>query len=117
MDLSAGGRVLALRVPLGEAVFFSVTTGTGSYVSPIWERREKKRKSSARRFWNMGSGGESDLILTNFYPELKHQVMDSWHRLLSHDQAIRKALSENQPLSGVQAGLWCIKKEWVMDQD
>ena len=59
VDLSAGGRVLALSVPLGRRSFSVSTTGTGSYVSPIWEKRKKKRKSSARRFWNTGSGGKA----------------------------------------------------------
>ncbi len=39
--------------------FSASTTGIRFYACPIWERRKKKRKSSARRFWNMGSGGKA----------------------------------------------------------
>lgn len=117
MDLSAGGRVLALSVPLGEAVFFSLYDWNRILCLSYMGETEKEEKEFRQTLLEYGIRRESDLILTNFYPELKRQVMDSWNRLFSHDQAIRKAISENQPLSGVQAGLWCIKKEWVMDQD
>lgn len=117
VDLSAGGRVLALRVPLGEAVFFSLYDWNRILCLSYMGETEKEEKEFRQTLLEYGIRRESDLILTNFYPELKRQVMESWNRLFSYDQAIRKAISENQPLSGVQAGLWCIKKEWVMDQD
>ncbi len=117
VDLSSGGRVLALRVPLEEAVFFSLYDWNRILCLSYMGETEKEEKEFRQTLLEYGIRRESDLILTNFYPELKRQVMESWNRLFSHDQAIRKAISENQPLSGVQAGLWCIKKEWVMGQD
>lgn len=117
VDPSAGGWILVLRVPLDEAVFFSLYDWNKILCLSYMGKTEKEEKEFRQTLLEYGIRRESDLILTNFYPELKRQVMDSWHRLFSHDQAIRKAISENQPLSGVQAGLWCIKKEWVMGQD
>lgn len=117
VDLSAGGQVLVLRVPLEEAVFFSLYDLNKVLCLSYMGETEAEEREFRRTLLEYGIRRESDLILTNFYPELKRQVTESWNRLFSHDGAIRKAASENRPLSGVQAGLWCIKKEWIMDPD
>ena len=117
VDLSGGGRGLTLRVPLEEAVFFSLYDWNRILCLSYMGETEKEGKEFRQTLLEYGIRRESDIILTNFYPELKRQVMESWNRLFDRDRAIRKAISENQPLSGVQAGLWCIKKEWVMGQD
>ena len=95
VDPSAGGRILVLRVPLDEAVFFSLYDWNKILCLSYMGKTEKEEKEFRQTLLEYGIRRESDLILTNFYPELKRQVMDSWHRLFSHDQAIRKAISEN----------------------
>lgn len=91
-------------------VFFSLYDWNRILCLSYMGETEKEEKEFRQTLLEYGIRRESDLILTNFYPELKRQVMESWNRLFSHDQAIRKAISENQPLSGVQAGLWVHKK-------
>ena len=54
----------------------------------------------------------SEAVLTPFYPDLKKKIFDSWKKLFRHHEDI---LSGNDTaVRSVQAGLWQIKKEWLI---
>ena len=45
---------------------------------------------------------------------MKRKITDSWKRLLIHDEDIRNG--DESGVRSVQAGLWCIKKEWLKEK-
>ena len=49
-----------------------------------------------------------------FYPEQKARIQESWKRLFGHQQAIEAG--DNSGVHSVQAGLWCIKDEWIVKE-
>lgn len=75
VDPSAGGRILVLRVPLDEAVFFSLYDWNKILCLSYMGKTEKEEKEFRQTLLEYGIRRESDLILTNFYPELKRR---SW---------------------------------------
>ena len=55
---------------------------------------------------------ESDVVLTNFYPNLKRQVQESWKRLFRHHEDIING--RTQAAGSIQEGFWTIRKEWIV---
>ena len=60
----------------------------------------------------------SDVVLRPFYPDLKRKIISSWNRLFRYDARIKEAAAAGDELvipgvRAIQAGLWCIKKEWL----
>ena len=55
----------------------------------------------------------SEVMLTSFYPELRARVCASWQRLFRHHEAVRQG--GRAGVGSLQAGLWCIRREWVTD--
>jgi len=53
-------------------------------------------------------------MTSNFYPEQKARIQESWKRLFGHQQAIEAG--DNSGVHSVQAGLWCIKDEWIVKE-
>lgn len=112
IDASAGGAVLKLQVPIDEAIFFDVYDWNKilclQYIGTS-ERDERNFKEMIRDY---GIRRESDIILTNFYPDLKAQILESWKRLFVHHEAIRSG--DHRGVRKVQAGLWKLEKEWIL---
>lgn len=110
-DDSAGGNILTLEVPLDNAIFFDLFDWNkiicmkyiGVCEEDDIEFREKIKKLGLK---------ETDIMLTNFYPELKAQIMESWKLLFRHHENIK--IGNMDGIGGVQAGLWQIKKEWII---
>ena len=110
-DDSAGGNILTLEVPLDNAIFFDLFDWNKiicmKYIGVCEEDdikfREKIKKLGLK---------ETDIMLTNFYPELKAQIMESWKLLFRHHENIK--IGNMDGIGGVQAGLWQIKKEWII---
>ena len=112
VDLSGGGRVMELEVPVREAVFFDQYDWYKvlrlSYIGESKSDEEAFRRKLEMR----GIRDSSEAVLKPFYPDIKREITGSWKRIFRHDDAIK-----NGDLSGVkaiQAGLWCIKKEWLI---
>ena len=110
-DDSLGGNILTLEVPLDNAIFFDLFDWNKiicmKYIGVCEEDdikfREKIKKLGLK---------ETDIMLTNFYPELKAQIMESWKLLFRHHENIK--IGNMDGIGGVQAGLWQIKKEWII---
>ena len=112
IDRSGGGRIMTLSVPLSEAVFFDQYDWYKmlrlSYIGETPEEEAAfKRKLEMR-----GIRDASEAVLKPFYPDIRREIIGSWKRLLRHDSAIRSG--DTSGVRAVQAGLWQIKKEWLI---
>jgi hypothetical protein len=112
VDRSAGGKLLQLCIPIDEVIFFDMYDWNKilrlQYLGETKADEEQFRQMLA----DYGIRKESDIILTNFYPAIKRQVQDSWKRLFRNHESIKQ---ENiKDVGSVQAGLWQIKKEWIL---
>ena len=74
---------------------------------------EPEEERAFRRELALRGLREQDVMLTDFYPELKRQILDSWPRLLRHHQAL--LAGDDTGVGGVQAGLWQLRREWVLE--
>ena len=54
-----------------------------------------------------------DVMRTNFYPELRQQILDSWKSVLRHHDALLSG--DKTGVGSVQAALWQIRKEWIIE--
>lgn len=110
IETGAYAHILTLEVPVEEAVFFEMDD---------WNRilrmeylgNTPAETSRFRQELKMRGLRDADVMLTQFYPEFREQTIASWQHLFRHQEAI---LRGEKPLSGLQAGLWCLKKEWIL---
>ena len=111
VDASAGGRVLRLNVPASEAIFFDLYDWQKllclQYLGETAADESRFRQEMA----DSGVHRAMDVVLTNFYPDLKRQVLESWQRLFRHHEKIKAG--GNHGVENVQAALWRLKKEWI----
>ncbi len=119
VDLSGGGRVMKLSVPVDQAVFFDAYDWYKVLRLSYIGDNDADEASFSQELQRRGIRDTSEVILKPFYPDLKRKVTDSWKKIFRHDDTIRKALinGEVQEIDGVraiQAGLWQIKKEWLI---
>lgn len=112
VDRSGGLRVMRLRVPLEEAVFFDQYDWYKVLRLSYIGETDKDEEAFARGLEMRGIRDSSEAVLRPFYPDVKRQITDSWKRLFRHDAAIRKG--DTSGVRAVQAGMWQIKKEWLI---
>ena len=111
VDQSAGNRIVTLHLPADQAVYFDMYDWNKILCLKYLGETEEDERAFGRMLSDYGIRKESDVILTGFYPDLKYQVMESWKRLFRHHEDV---LSGNRKeVRSVQAGLWCLKKEWL----
>ena len=110
LDPSGGGRVLTLEVPRDQAVFFDLRDW--NRILQLRLLGEEKEEKQFRRELELRGLDSQKVMLTSFYPEWKERVFQSWERLFRWHAAIRDG--EESPVESVQAGLWCIRREWVV---
>lgn len=81
-------------------------TGKWDYILNYWyiPENEEDRKSYREELERYGIENQSRIMMTNFYPELKRKLENSWERLF--DSKI--TVSEIN-----QAAMWEIRKEWI----
>lgn len=112
VDLSGGLRIMRLAVPVSEAVYFDQYDWYKvlrlSYIGESAKDEEAFERSLSMR----GIRDTSDAVLKPFYPDVRREITGSWKRLFRHDQAIRTG--DTSGVRAVQAGLWRIKKEWLI---
>lgn len=111
VDDSAGGNILTLKVPLEEAIFFDLFDWNKiicmKYIG-VCEEDEKEFKENIKKLGLK----ETDIMLTNFNPELKMQIMESWKFLFMHHKNIK--IVNIDKIVKVQVVLWLIKKECII---
>ena len=112
VDRSGGLRVMQLRVPLEEAVFFDQYDWYKVLRLSYIGETDKDEEAFARGLEMRGIRDSSEAVLRPFYPDVKRQITESWKRLFRHDSAIRNG--DTSGVRAVQAGLWQIKKEWLI---
>lgn len=111
VDASQDSRVLKLRVPRGEAVFFDMFDWIKVLRLQYIGETEAEEACFKQKLADYGIRREMDVVLTGFYPALKREVENSWSRLFRHHEKIREGQAHGA--KSVQAGLWQLKKEWI----
>ena len=113
LDQAGTAGVLKLQVPKDQVVLFAVEDWTKitqlRYIgNDAAEERAFARELAARGLnWNQ-------VMLTEFYPDLKQQITDSWQRLFRYHEALLRG--EDCGGIRVQAGLWELRREWVQEK-
>lgn len=110
METGAYPHILTLEVPITEAVFFDMNDWNRVLQMNYLGENDRDTRRFQQELRERGLRA-SDVMLSRFYPELQQQIQDSWQRLFRHHEAVLRGA---RPVADLQAGLWCIKKEWVV---
>lgn len=113
LDVSGGGRVMELIVPLDDVILFDRFDWYKVLQLSYLGETEEEEKAFAEKLKLYGIRHSTDVMLTPFYPELKREITDSWQNLFRHNDALKNG--DLSKVRSVQASLWCIKKEWFSD--
>lgn len=111
IEESEDSKILKLYVPVEEAIFFDMYDWNKILCLQYIGETQKDESEFRQMVTDYGIRRESDIILTNFYPDLKRRVQDSWIRLFRHHENIKQG--NIMGVRSVQAGLWRLKKEWI----
>ena len=105
--------VLKLQVPEGRAVLFAVEDWTKITQLRYIGKDAADERVFAKELAARGLRWEQ-VMLTNFYPDLKQQIYNSWQRLFRHHEALLRG----EDCGGIraQAGLWELRREWVQEK-
>ena len=83
----------------------------GAMLNYAYLPRDEADTRAFRRELSLRGLREFDVMTRPFYPELRQTIEDSWQRLFRHHAAL--GMGDRAGVGGVQAGLWCIRREWV----
>lgn len=112
VEAADDSRVLTLQVPRAQAVFFDMYDWyrvlQGKYLGETEAEERAFRQELALRGLT-----ENAVMLSSFYPEQKEKILASWQRLFRHHHSI--AAGDDSGARAVQAALWQIRKEWIVD--
>lgn len=111
METGRSSHVLTLEVPVDQAVYFDMADWNKVVQMKYIGQTEAEERAFQRELKERGIF-PADVMLTNFYPDLKQMTYDSWQRIFRHHEALKRG--ETVPIHSLQAGLWCIRKEWVL---
>ncbi len=111
MTAEPGMFPMELEIPLDCCVYFDVYDWNKVLSLKYIGENAADEARFARLLKDYGIRREMDVVSTNFYPELKQQVHQSWQRLFRHHDAIAAGLPHEA--QSVQAASWCLKKEWL----
>lgn len=113
LDRSGNARIMKMEVPISEAVFFDQYDWFKvlrlSYIGDTPE----EETAFVRKLEMRGIRDSSAAVLKPFYPDIKREIIQSWKKLFRNDNAIRRG--DTSGVRAVQAGLWVIRKEWLID--
>lgn len=113
VDQSGGGNVMELEVPLNEVVLFDLYDWNKIICMKYIGEDPQDEEEFHQQLVQCGLK-ETDVMLTNFYPEWKQKILTSWSRLFRSDAQIKQGNLEN--VRSVQAGLWQIREEWITEK-
>lgn len=125
IDRSGGNKVMKLSVPADEVVFFDQYDWYKVLRLSYLGESPEDEFAFAKKLESRGIRDSSDVVLKPFYPDLRREIISSWKRLFRYDSAIKECIAKEGciKLCGetnrivIQAGLWCIKKEWLCNAE
>lgn len=109
-----GERLLRLRVPIDEVIYFDMFDWHKILSLRYLGETDEEERRFRQQLTDYGVKQQSDVILTNFYPELKRQMQESWQRLFCHHEELKHGNRSN--VNCPQAAVWCLKKEWLVTE-
>lgn len=113
LDKEGEGSVLVMDVPRDEAVFFDMYDWN-KVLQLKYLAQSPQDEGRFRQEMRDEGLTENKIMLTGFYPQWKSRVYDSWKGLLRHHEAIKNG--DTSGVASVQAALWQIKKEWIVEK-
>lgn len=111
VEPSGDGHALALDVPLDQVIFFDMYDWNKVVRLEYIGETEAQERAFRRELRDRGITGR-DVMLTQFYPDQRQAVLESWKRLFRRHEAIRAG--DLAGVGGVQAALWQLRREWVV---
>lgn len=105
--------ILKLEVPVDEVVLFDMYDWNKVLSLEYIAKDDGDDKEFKNLLKQYGIKHDSDIMLTNFYPQLKKKITDSWSKLFEHHNKIKSG--DYIGVKVVQAALWQIKKEWIIN--
>lgn len=112
VEQSGNCHVLTLSVPADEVILFDMYDWNKILCMKFIGENEAEEREFHNKLELCGIK-ESDAVLTNFYPEWKKQIVNSWSRLFRSHEMLKAGSCEG--VKSAQAALWRIKKEWITD--
>lgn len=112
VEASGDSHILQLHVPADQGVFFDLYDWNKILCLKYIGETKEEEAQFHQKLTDYGIRRETDIILTSFYPDLKRQVQESWKRLFRHHERIKAG--DTTGVGSVQAGLWQLKKEWLL---
>ena len=110
-DTSSGDvELLRLEAPLSAGVYFDMYDWTTLLRLDYLGETEEEGRCFRRELQQRGLRS-TDVMLTNFHPALRQEILQSWQRLFRHHEAI--CAGDLSGVGSVQAGLWQLRKEWL----
>lgn len=110
-DTSSGDvELLQMDVPLSEGIYFDMYDWTTLLRLDYLGETEAETLAFRRELTQRGLRS-TDVMLTNFHPALKQEILRSWQRLFRHHEAVLRG--DLSGIGSVQAGLWQLKKAWL----
>lgn len=103
--------VLKLEIPLDEIILFDVRDWN-KIMCLKYLGTDKKEEDLFKEKINRYGILEDKIVLTNFYPDLKREIMCSWKNIFRNEDILKRG--ENVTINGIQGAVWNIKKEWIV---
>lgn len=105
--------ILKLLVPISEVIFFKMSDWNKILNYKLIPDNELEEKSFEKKLQLNGIGYEGDIFLKPYYPALKKEVINSWHKLFKYDASIKNGIIPN--FSDLQGAIWKIKYDWIQE--
>lgn len=112
LDRSGNSWVLTLEVPKDQVILFDLYDWNKIVCLHYIGENDREERDFHRELEQRGLR-ERDVMLSQFYPQWKEAIQDSWKRLFRHHEALLRG--DTQGVGGVQAALWQIRQEWIRE--
>ena len=112
IEQSSDTVVLALDVPADECILFDLYDWNKILKLQYMGADESEERLFREQMRERGIKHDSDIMLANFYPDLKREIENSWQLLFRYHERLIKG---ERPIATVEGALWQIKNEWIKD--